>query len=51
MFNLETSAEELVQVLPQILDALQDIEPSIVAIRDDVMDTFPERHPGPEITG
>ncbi len=51
MFNLETSAEELVQVLLQILDALQDIEPSIVAIRDDVMNTFPERSPGPEITG
>ncbi len=50
-FILETSAEELAQILPQILDALQEIEPSISAIRDDVMDTFPERLPGPEITG
>ncbi len=47
IFYLTTSPEELAQLLPQILNALQEIEPSISDIIEDVMNTFPERHPGP----
>ncbi len=44
MFMLATSPEELVVVLPQIFDALQEVEPSIGAIRDDLMNnTFSQR--------
>ncbi len=39
-FQLRTSLNELNQLLPNILDAVCDIEPSAQAIRNEILDLF-----------